>query len=185
MNSSEPPRRLCDQSARHQCSARQPRWLPIVLGHQLRLAPPTIGRPPCAVAHACDAPPETAHLSFDAASCCRTNKRQRYSRRYSPHPPNEGGDARPCIGEFLVVCSICKSPEGGDRGVRPTWAGRNSSSAPPVRASLSGVGSSVLSWHEYSIRLHEKRMRGAQDGRSPAGSFCSREARDFVASQSG
>lgn len=125
-----------------------------------QIAPPAIDPPPCAAAHARDALRATVVVSAGDASCCRISRRQRCCQRCSHHPRNEDGDARPYIGGFSAILPTCRIPADKDPGLHPTWADRSKNSGPPVRASFYGADSSVLSWHGYSIRLHEKRMRG-------------------------
>ena len=125
-----------------------------------QIAPPAIDRPPCAAAHARDALRATAAVSAGDACCCSTSRRQRCCQGYSHHPRNEDGGARPCIGGSSAIQSTCRISADKDPRLHPTWGDRSKSSGPPERASSYGAYFSVLSWHGYSIRLHEKRMRG-------------------------
>lgn len=129
------------------------------LSRTLQIALPAIVPPPCAAAHARDALRAIVAASAGDASCCSTSRRQRCCQWCSHRPRNEDGGARPCIGGFSAN-ELRRIPADKYPWLHPTWEDRSKSSAPPVRASFFGADSSVLSWHGYSIRLHEKRMRG-------------------------
>jgi len=169
---------LLGVTLRRRCSFR-------LLSRALQISPPAIDPPPCVAAHARDALRATAAVSAGDASCCSTSRRQRCCRWCLHRPRNEDGGARPCIGGFSAIQPTCRISADKDPSLHPTWGDRSKSSAPFVRSSSYGADSSVLSWHGYSIRLHEKRMRDVPRGRSPAGSLCSRETRDFVVPQAG
>ena len=125
-----------------------------------QIVPQAIGPQPCAAAHARDALRATVAVCAGGASCCRTGKRQQCCQRCSHLPRNEDGGARPCIGGFSANQPPFRIPADKDPRLHPTWAGCSRSSGPPVRPFSYDADSSVLSWHGFSIRLHEKRMRG-------------------------
>ena len=144
---------LLGMTPRRRCSTRP-------LSRALHISPPAIDPPPCVAAHARDALRATAAVSAGDACCCSTSRRQRCCQWCSHRPRNEDGGARPCSAGFSANEPPCRAPADKYPWLHPTWGDRSKSSGPPVRASFYGADSSVLSWHGYSIRLHEKRMRG-------------------------